>query len=154
MNEPDLIKLQAYLDGELSDKEAVKVKDWLAADPEAQAFYQELSHTKSLLHGNEPVRPFPCAPEFYWSQIQRQITTVRHAPAPTPHPWFARWWKLLVPASAMALFALMISLQNPGSGTMVSLNGMEIQTEIPGANVMTFRSDTEGISVVWIGTND
>jgi anti-sigma factor RsiW len=153
MNEPNLIKLQAYLDGELPETESGGVKNWLSTDPEAKAFYEELAHTKSLLHGNEPVPPFPCAPEFYWSQIQRQIAVGR-APAPAPHSWFSRWWKLLVPASAMALLALMLSLQNPVTSTMVSMNGMEIQTEIPGANVITFRSENEGISVVWIGTND
>jgi anti-sigma factor RsiW len=147
------MRMQAYLDGELPERESCEVKDWLSKDPEAKALYEELAHTKTLLHGNEPVAPFPCAPDFYWSQIQRQIT-VHHPPAPAPHPWFSRWWKLLVPASAMALFALMLSLQGTGSRTMVALNGMEVQTEIPGANVMTFRSDNEGISVVWIGTND
>ncbi len=153
MIEPNLIKMQAYLDGELPERESREVKDWLSKDPEAKALYEELANTKTLLHGNEPVTPFPCAPDFYWSQIQRQIA-VPPARARTPQPWFSRWWKLLVPASAMALFALMIALQHPMTSTMVSLNGMEIQTEIPDANVMTFRSDNEGISVVWIGTND
>lgn len=153
MIEPNLIRMQAYLDGELPERESREVMDWLSKDPEAKALYEELANTKTLLHGNEPIAPFPCAPDFYWSQIQRQIS-VERAPAPAAHPWFSRWWKLLVPASAMALFALLISLQHPMTSTMVSLNGMEIQTEIPDANVMTFRSDNEGISVVWIGTND
>lgn len=155
MIEPKLIKMQAFLDGELSERESRKVRNWLSTDPEAKALHEELAHTKSLLHGNEPVAPFPraCTPDFYWSQIQRQIAA-NPAPTTVPHPWISRWWKLLVPASAMALFALMLSLQTTGTRTMASLNGMEIQTEIPDANVMTYRSDNEGISVVWIGTNE
>lgn len=153
MNEPNLIQLQSFLDGELPESEIGKVKDWLSADPEAKALYEELAHTKSLLHGNEPVAPFPCAPDFYWSQIQRQIA-VDHPRAQIARPWFSKWWKLLVPTSAMALFALIVSLQHPSARAMVALNGMEIQTEIPDANVMTYRSEKQGISVVWIGTND
>lgn len=153
MIEPNLIKMQALLDGELPEKEACDVKTWLSTDAEAQALYEELARTKSLLHGNEPVPPFPCEPDFYWSQIQRQIA-VDHPRAEAARPWFSRWWKLLVPASAMALFALIVSLQHPNTRSMVSLNGMEIQTEIPDANVMTYRSEKQGISVVWIGTNE
>jgi anti-sigma factor RsiW len=153
MIEPNLIKMQAYLDGELPERESREVKDWLSKDLQAKALYEELANTKTLLHGNEPVTPFPCAPDFYWSQIQRQIA-VTPTRTRVPRPWFSRWWKLLVPTSAMALFALMLSLQSTGNRTMVSLNGMEIQTEIPNANVMTYRSDDQGISVVWIGTND
>jgi len=154
MKEPNLLRMQAYLDGELPERESCEVKDWLSKDPEAKALYEELAHTKSVLHGNEPVPPFPCAPDFYWSQIKRQIA-VEHAPAPAPvaRPWFSRWWKLLVPASAIAIFVLVVTVQHSGSPTMAALNGMEIQTEITGANVLTFRSENEGISVVWIETN-
>ena len=45
------LKLQAYLDGELSPRQARKVSAWLAQDQEAQQLFAELKNTKTALAG-------------------------------------------------------------------------------------------------------
>src|SRR5881296_2996806 len=73
INHETELKLQAYLDGELSPGEAKTVADLLRRDAGAQALYQELRIAKSLLAENELERKLPESGEFYWSKIRRQI---------------------------------------------------------------------------------
>jgi len=73
INHETELKLQAYLDGELSEAQAKGIADLLGCDAGAQTLYQELRIAKSLLAGNELERKLPEPPEFYWSKIQRHI---------------------------------------------------------------------------------
>src|SRR6266536_3491712 len=81
INHETELRLQAYLDGELSEAEAKGIADLLRCDAGAQTLYQELRIAKSLLAGNELERKLPEPPEFYWSKIQRHIERMESAAA-------------------------------------------------------------------------
>src|SRR5688572_6098577 len=81
MTEDQQLKLQAFLDGELSEKEAREMASWLARDAEATALAGELRNTRKALKDSEPNIRVPESREFYWSKIQREI---EREPAPAP----------------------------------------------------------------------
>src|SRR5437667_3171316 len=107
MNLESELKLQAYLDGELSIWRQRKVAAWVAVDPEAQNLVAELKMVKTALAEAEPQASLPETPEFYWSKIQRAIERGEQtAPAARPIPEFlVAWRRFLAPLAGVALVA-------------------------------------------------
>jgi anti-sigma factor RsiW len=107
-NHQELLKLQAYLDGELPESEARGLVDWLAADPEAAALLAELDSTRGALREFDEQIKLPESRDFYWSKIQRAIS--REVPAGEPIQdlpvWFAKMRRFLMPAGGVALLVI------------------------------------------------
>src|SRR5688572_13666401 len=104
MNQDFQLKLQAYMDGELSERETREVEAALADDAEARALLTELRNTAGALadFGND--LKLPETREFFWSKIQREIQRQgMAAQAPTPVPL---WRRFLIPAGAFAALVL------------------------------------------------
>ncbi len=163
MNSDTQLKIQAYLDNELSPGEARQIAAMLSSDRDLQELYGELRATKESLRDNEPEVKLGDSREFYWSQIQRRIATAEWAPAPRA----ARplWVRLLAPlAGTAALFALLLAVMNPSTriaptttgGAIVSaantnrpLHG-EVEDLAEEVSSVTFRSEENGVTVVWL----
>src|SRR5258708_8407957 len=103
MDNDSQLKLQAYLDGELPEKEAKAVANWLAKDSEAVALFGELRNTRQALTGFEVGIALPESREFYWSKIAREIRVMEQPkPEPARVSLLAAGRRLLMPASAIA----------------------------------------------------
>jgi anti-sigma factor RsiW len=162
MNSDTQLKIQAYLDNELSPGEARKIAAMLSSDRDLQELYGELRTTKDTIRANEPAVKLGDSREFYWSQIQRRIATAEREPAPkTARPL---WIRLLAPlAGTAALFALLLAVMNqsarisPTHGGAVAsvsdpnrpLHG-EVQDLADEISSVTFRSEENGVTVVWL----
>jgi anti-sigma factor RsiW len=151
------LKVMAYLDNELSPAEARKVGTWISTDPAARELYNELKETREILTQNEPVLALPESRDFFWSKIQRGIAAAEREPVRSEaRPW---WTRFLAPvAGTVALFALLLSLvDRGGAGLQLSsapsgaapLHRFE---EAPDVSSITFRSEAEGVTVVWLST--
>jgi anti-sigma factor RsiW len=70
MNHNLELKLQAWLDGELSAPEARRIGQEIAGDMEASRLTAELQAIKSTLAGNEVALTVPETREFYWSKTR------------------------------------------------------------------------------------
>ena len=96
------LKLQAFLDGELSGDEAGRVEARLAQDTEAAALLAELKATNGALRVFEQELKLPESREFFWSKVEREIRR-REKPEPEPEsatpPWLAAWRRFLLPAA-------------------------------------------------------
>jgi anti-sigma factor RsiW len=150
MNLEQELKIQAFIDRELPPQEALDMADWIENDAEAKRLHDELKQTCALTVRNEAPRVIPCSPEFFWSQIERRIQAqpAAKARASIELGWI---WRLLAPASALMLMAILMFPQPHEVRSEVAfVAGPEVETAIHDANVITFRSDSEGISVVWI----
>lgn len=163
MKDETLLQVQAYLDNELSPADARKVAEVISADPEARAIYQELKDTRELLvnTGEAPLR-LQDSRDFYWSQVQRRITAAEPRAA-RPASTGAWWIRLVAPLTgAAALFAVLLSLSDPSQTTPTELasrpasvaprtpfHHVESQPEY---STITFRSESEGMTVVWVDT--
>lgn len=109
------MKLQAWVDGELSGEEARRMEAMVAADHEAAALTAELRMTRGFLAGNESDRPVPASREFYWSRIRREIERQESdGTAAAASGAGAVFWgalrRFMVPASGLALVMLMAAL--------------------------------------------
>lgn len=155
MNVEAQLKLQAYLDNELSSEEARQVAGWLAQDQEARTLSEGLKAVKELLAGNEMGCKVPETREFYWSRIEREINRLTQAGAVEPSGAGASWWlRWLAPlAGAAVLVALLFSADKMNSfwpGSLASLQ--EIETPLAETSAISFHSQEVGITVVWVDT--
>jgi anti-sigma factor RsiW len=141
------LKLQAYLDGELPQKEVRVLAEKLARDADAAALLVELRQTRDALAGFEEEIRLPESREFFWSKIEREIERAeKPAPMPTVIPWAARLRRFLVPATAMALLAIagLVTVRQEGS------SGGEIETSLADPGAFTYRDYNSGTTLVWL----
>jgi anti-sigma factor RsiW len=160
MNSDTQLKVQAYLDNELSPGEARKIAAILSSDRDAQNLYTHLRATKELLTANEPEVKLDESREFYWSKLQRQLERAEREPARHSAPL---WVRLLAPlAGTAALAILLFSVISPGT-QIVKRTGDElasrpihgdVQDLAPDMSSVTFRSDEQGVTVVWLSEKE
>jgi anti-sigma factor RsiW len=158
INHQTQLKVQAYLDGELSAGEARAVEELLRSDAAAQELHQELRIARSFLAGNELERKLPESPEFYWSNIRRQIERAESAPdglsEPTPTPW---WSRFLAPAGvlgALAVFVALVLRSPQDGGAFLALDDShEIETPLEETSSFSFRSEAAAMTVVWVDSH-
>jgi anti-sigma factor RsiW len=147
------LKLQAYVDGELPDREAKAMAKSLSQDAQRQVLHDELRSLKALLRGNEIEHPVRETREFYWSQIQRSIaaTPAGRAPHASSLGWWLRW---LVPVGATALLCAywLVPTEPTPTGTEGLLVGHELETPLAETTSYAFRSESAGMTVVWVET--
>jgi anti-sigma factor RsiW len=162
MIDPELqLQLQAHADGELDPAAAARVTARLAQDPEARHQLEQIRSWKALLRGQELPRTVPESRAFHWSKIARDIEAGDRASARerVPAPGWRVWYRWLVPvagAAALVLAVLMPSLFRLGSPTPGALRSdiLEAATEtmIDEASSISFRSESEAMTVVWVQT--
>ena len=150
MNTESQLRLQAYLDGELSERDGRQIAGLLEDDREAQALLGELKQTRATLKGNEPEIKLPESREFYWSKVQRDILRAEQAGEPASAspvmPWWRKYWAPLCAASAVA--ALMVLTLNPLM--LMPPGAEEFDNPLEEASTVTFRSEKEKTTVVWL----
>jgi len=149
------LKYQAFVDGELSEREARGVAEAIERDPEAQALVAELRATKSTLAGNEPEVTLAETPEFYWSKIEREIRRRSEEPVGTAAArWvaiLAGWRRFLAPMAGVAVVAFLaiaaIKFQT-GQVDDYAQHLAEIENLSEHSTSFSFRSDN--MFVVWV----
>jgi anti-sigma factor RsiW len=152
-----MLKLQAWVDGELSKREVRRLTAEIEGDPDAQALVAELKMTRGFLAGNEPPVTLPESREFYWSKIQREIERLERTGAPEPAvPWWVAVRRLLAPLSGVALVAFL---------SVISIN-LFYQPEDPARQLVetenlsehvgsiSYRSQAENMFVVYLYAKD
>lgn len=142
------LKLQAYLDDELSAADRRRVEAWLARDGEAVALLAELRRTHMALAVGERDHQLPESREFYWLQIERGIRSAEQAPAaPERLSWWAAWRRLVIPLGAMAAVVLAgiltVSQFNPAPGR-------ESEMTLADSDAFTYRDYAGGMTLVWL----
>lgn len=149
MTEEQQLKLQAFFDGELPEKEAREVAAWLAADADGTALLGELRNTRKALADFEPAVKLPESREFYWSKIARDIRQNERVEAPkTAVPWAVLLRRIFVPAGAFAVVAIAAILAIHQFGPAAS--SVEARTMLADAGAFTYHDQAEGMTVVWL----
>ena len=140
------LKLQAYLDQELSPADARRVEQCLAGDAEAQALLAELTATRTALADFESEVRLPESREFFWSKIQREIEReARPAPAGAlAWGWWSGWRRWLAPAGALAVVAsLALVLGRPGHLAAA-------EAEMADTGAFTYHDFAARTTLVWL----
>jgi anti-sigma factor RsiW len=154
-NEQNL-RLQAWVDDELSARERRSVESWLAQDAGAHASATELRAVARCLAANETPRPVPESRDFYWSKIARAIESESAAQvsAGTVTLWqrWRRWW--LPAAAGVSLLALggfgLLRWSSEGQSPAVLAVVNDLEKPIQEASSFSFRAEAEGMTVVWV----
>ena len=146
------LKVQAWLDGELSGREADQIAQWLEQDREAAALAGELRNTCEALVGQEAEMRVPESREFYWSKIEREIRR-QEAQAPAAAPALSYWTllrRLLVPASALAVvvMAALVLLRPARPGGLSRPAAFE--TASADSGTLTYHDYSSGATLVWL----
>jgi len=140
-----LLDLQAYVDGELSEERRRQIEATLPADLDAQELVAGLRQLGTLIRAHEPVATVPAAREFYWNQIRRQIEAEQpKAPAASAALGWLRW---LIPAMGVAAVAVVVSTQR--TPREITLAGGGDVTAVDVSSTV-FRSESDGVTVHWI----
>ncbi len=157
MNNDAQLKLMAYMDGELSEAEALEVKSLLSTDPESVALLEELTWTRVAVTGNEPEVKLPETRDFYWSQISRQIEAAEKQAdrVAVGAPQSGKWWhKLLVPATGLAAVtcAFFLATQKPATTDSPTISSAP-EPVAESASVYSYYDENARISVIWVTTD-
>lgn len=148
------LRLQAWLDGELSGPEAREVQSWLDREPETQALLRELRGVRDAMAEGEVTRRLPESREFFWSKVERSIAATTTSPSvPDRIGGWPRWAVLVIPALAtivLVLFLVMPSLNDAGP---TAASRTDIESPCDDLSSFSFRSEAEGMNVVWISVN-
>ncbi len=147
MNQEFELKLQSWLDGELSESEARRIGQEIAGDAEASRLYAELQAIKDTVAGNELTRAVPETREFYWSKIERQIQRETRSSRAVPMPPMVAWRSWLASFSGFAALACMmfLAVKPPALPTFD-----EISSTGEGMEAVTFHDQSAGMTVVWL----
>lgn len=137
------LKVQAWVDGETSEREAARIAEWVARDAEAGILAGKLRSMRQAMVDDEPVIPVPESREFHWSKIERQIQREELASHRSPVSWLARWRRLIIPLGAVAVLALAVNqMRRPTFD--------EILATDQGMEAVTFHDQSAGMTVVWL----
>jgi anti-sigma factor RsiW len=153
MTEEQQLKLQAFLDGELPERDGREVAAWIAQDADASALLGELTNTRNVLKDFVPEIKLPESREFYWSKIKREIERAAPEPVAAPKAAWSTWFRrALVPLGAMAALALVAlvvinSFSSAGHHPMPMTANVMLGTD---ANAFTYRDDAQDMTVVWL----
>jgi anti-sigma factor RsiW len=144
MNQELQLKLQAYLDNELSASDVREVEMLLRTDRDARELLDELRNTNIALRVFEAEIKVPESRDFYWSKIRRQIE--REEVVPVARPVIAWWRRILVPAGAFAVLAIAAMLAfKPSAANQSPL----LETSLDDSGAITYRDEAEGMTLVW-----
>jgi len=156
MNENEIqLKVQALVDGELTGREAKEWHSRLETDPGLKELHTRLTAVRALMTDAELPRTLPESGDFHWNQISEAIRheerqTKRLARPASGAKWLLRW---LVPLAGVAcLMLLLLNLQqitNPDLGISLG-SDHELELSIDDLNVMTFNTQDDAMSVVWL----
>lgn len=154
MNQETKLKLQAYVDRELSETESQEMAAWLDRDSEARALVDELNEVNRLLENNELEVRVPESREFYWSKIERVIRPMA-ADTPDAEPAVARghaWWlRLFAPALGVAVLLMTtLTLVRQGQSPPPTTYPHQIETPLEDTSTLSFYSPSAGMTVVWV----
>jgi anti-sigma factor RsiW len=145
------IKLQAYLDGELTGREAQQVSALVENDAEARALFGELQQTTTLLKGSEPEFHLPESREFFWSKVEREIERLEAVPTASAAPAWVLFFKrhlstLSGVAVATALVIFIAAQMNIVPQSLLE----EIDNPLDDVGTFSFRSESQQMTLVWI----
>ncbi len=144
------LKIQAWLDNELSAKEAAEAVALVAADAELQALAAELKSLKVAVHGNELGITVPESREFHWSKIDRAIARAEkaapEAEATGVSPFFAWIRNWIAPVAGLAALVAVLIVFAPRSSEP---EYSETETPSEDVGVIHFKDPASGMTIIW-----
>jgi len=146
------LELQAYLDDELSPRQARKVAAAVAQDEQARLLLAELKWAKTAMTGAEPELKVPETPEFYWSKIRREIERTEPAQPRLAPRFLLAWRRIMAPLAGVALvmFLTVYSFRLYDGAQIAKRHPAIVENLSEHTGAYSFRSQSENMFVVWV----
>jgi len=135
MKDEKILKLQAWLDGQMPARESVRVAEWVETDSEARELIAELRDVKMLLQVGEKPLNVEDSRECYWDQISRRIDVTDVGESQTEvvgsttwMEWCKQW---LVPVGGLAAIVVMLATVDTQSGMVQPSSEFDEKTQTP-----------------------
>jgi len=145
------LKIQAFLDDEMSARDAAEMEGLIANDAEARALLAELRNTNAALAAGEVECRLPETREFFWSKIEREISrempVAAHVPKMPWLGWLRRRWLPVSSSAAVLTCAAAVLVSHPRHGALES-GEMELASDEVGSYV--FRDQKQQMTMVWL----
>ena len=164
MTKEQQLKLQAFLDGELPEREAREILAWTQRDSAAADLLAELKNTRAAMAKSEPHLSVPESREFFWSKIEREIQRLEPQTISAPKiSIFTTLRRLLLPASAVAtlvIAGLIAHFEFPNNApkavveTVADTDTTTVETTLANSDATTYRDASEGTTLVWFSSAD
>ncbi|MDD5140900.1 MAG: hypothetical protein PHY43_11640 [Verrucomicrobiales bacterium] len=159
MNQEQQLKLQAFLDGELPEREAREILAWTQRDGAAAALLAELKNTREAMVKSEPHLSVPESREFFWSKIEREIQRLEPRTAETPGTSvfvaLRRWLLPAVAVSALVIAGVIVHFKAPTIApparvtNVADADAPTVETTLANSDATTYRDASEGTTLVW-----
>lgn len=147
------LKIQALVDGELTESEAEQMRECMDNDVRLQILYVRLIQARDLISKYEMSRVLPESGDFYWAKIAKEIEIDGVANQRTNYSMVTKWlFRRLAPLLGIATIAMLITLQQssvPDLGIEIE-SDHELELSSDGIEVMTFNSADDSMSIVWL----
>lgn len=148
-NQEIVLKVQAFVDGELPEAEQSEIAALMALDPDVQALVKELKQTRQALASYDQSMELPESREFYWSKILRQIETrVGLEDEPERSPLITRMLRWLLPVTCAG--ALVVAAAVFLEGRYTREDAVSWQSAYDGVNTLVYRDYEEGTTLFWL----
>jgi anti-sigma factor RsiW len=144
------VRIQAWLDGEVSDREGARIAEWVARDAEAGALAAELRTVRKAMADNELIVPLPETRQFHWSKIERQIQREALPPHRSPFSWLAGWRRFRIALAGVTVLTCVLTLT---VRQMHRPTFDEISATGEGMEAVTFHDQSAEMTVVWLQDN-
>jgi len=156
MNLETQLQIQAWVDGELPDSEALRIRNLVERDASARTLADELKGMRAALAGNEAPVKLAESREFYWSKIRHEIERSEAAGAATNESFgelLQAWRRWLMPLAGTAMVAVaavgLAWLFTPSSAGGESFLA-EVENLSDDVGTYTFRAPGQNMFVVWV----
>lgn len=158
MTQEQQLKLQAFLDGELPEREAREILAWTQRDSAAAGLLAELKNTRQAMVKSEPHLCLPESREFFWSKIEREIQRLEPqtyaAPDISIFTLLRRWLLPAVSVGALVLAGVLAHFNVPNHGspvaaqTVADTDASTVETTLANSDATTYRDASEGTTLV------
>ncbi|MFN0067265.1 MAG: hypothetical protein ACKVYV_06470 [Limisphaerales bacterium] len=149
MKHDEILRLQAWMDGQLTGREATEAEALAATEAGTRAL-AALRSARATARAAGAEWPLPETREFFWSRVRRGIEAAegQTAPAASPTPGWVRW--LLPLGAAAALAVLFLPRPAREAGHADGLAGQTLQAPLDDVRAVVFHSQSDGVTVIWV----
>lgn len=149
MKHDEILRLQAWMDGQLTGREATEAEALAATEAGARAL-AALRSARDTARAAAAEWPLPESRDFFWSKVRRGIEAAERRPVPTASsvPGWLRW--LLPLGAAVALALLFLPRPDEEVGADGGLAGQSLEAPLDDMQTMVFHSQSDGVTVIWV----
>lgn len=154
------LKIQAFLDGELPEREAREILAWTQRDREAALLLSEMRNTRQTLAKSESPWSLPESRDFFWSKIERELQRLEpETTSAAEVSIFAGLRRWLLPAgagAALVIAGLFWQFNNPkpAGENVVDADTPAVETTLASAAATTYRDAGDGTTLVWFSDDN